>query len=136
MFRNSLLALAIVYSASAGSHAADWLDSYEAAAEKAAESKKPMLLFYYRANCKQCRKLETSTLADAKVIERLDKFVLAKVDVAQNLKQLLRLKPSGNVTPYIIFTRADGRQIFNTSGYVPASLFVKRLDQALAKSGS
>ena len=136
MSRKFLLALAFVYTASVSSDAADWLDSYEAAAEKAAESKKPMMLFYYRDNCKQCRKLETSTLADAKVKERLDKFVLAKVDVAKNLKQLLRLKPSGNVTPYIIFTRADGRQLFNTSGYVPASLFVKRLDQALAKSGS
>jgi thioredoxin-related protein len=135
MFRRFLLALALVYSASVSSGAAEWLDSYEAAAEKAAASNKPMLLFYYRANCKQCRKLETSTLVNAKVKARLDKFVLAKVDVARNLKQLLRLKPSGNVTPYIIFTRADGRQLFNTSGYVPASLFVKRLDQALAKSG-
>ncbi len=135
MSRLSLLVLALVYSAPLNSNGADWLDSYVAAAEKAAESRKPMLLFYYRANCKQCRKLETSTLANPKVKARLDKFVLAKVDVAQNLKQLLRLKPSGNVTPYIIFTRADGRQIFNTSGYVPASLFVKRLDQALAKSG-
>ncbi|MDA1139653.1 MAG: thioredoxin family protein [Planctomycetota bacterium] len=136
MCRKFLLALALFYSTSASSTAADWLDSYEAAAEKAEKSQKPMLLFYFRANCKQCRKLETSTLADPEVVERLDKFVLARVDVAENLKELLRLKPIGNVTPYIIFTRPDGQQLFNTSGYVPASLFVKRLDQALAKSGS
>ena len=106
-----------------------WMDDYEAAAEKAKELDRPLLIEFASQSCGWCRFMEERTHAHPVVAEMVhDKFVPLRVMGGhRELKQ--RYKPRGTPTT-IVAAPDDGAQMYQLRGYYPPGRYVKHLRRA------
>ena len=112
---------------------------YEDALIKGRDEGKIIMVDFYTTWCKWCKKLDTDTYTDPKVIEALNKdFVVAKVDaesskmVVSEMRQvtMAELAQSYQVTsfPALWFLDKDGGQMKLLNGYLPPDEFLKYLE--------
>jgi len=121
-------------SSTASSGEVKWM-GYTEGMEKAKKENKPVLVDFYTSWCKFCKKMDSSTYADPKVVAALNnEFVAIKVD-AESSKQVTeagqsmteqdlakKYKVSGY--PTMFFMEPDGKVIGMLPGYNPPEEFI------------
>ena len=104
------------------------------ALERARAEGKPVLVNFYANWCVWCKRLESTTLRDAKVATVLrEKVVPLSLDVDAGGKQLsTEYRVDG--LPTIIVLDTGGREIGRIPGYVPPDSFLERVEGFLQQS--
>jgi len=106
----------------------DWAPSYEAAKVRAAQEQKNILLLITTESCKWCRRLESATLTDARVVERVNAHY-----VAVHVTRGKDVYPEDLIAPRVpmsYFLRADGEVIHDMMGYWNVEDYLSVLDDA------
>ena len=107
----------------------NWLSSMEEAVAQAERQDRPIMVDVYADWCGWCKRLDSDTYVDAKVVAKSGEFVSLKLDADANRSVLSRYKIGG--LPTIIFIDADGHEIHRVIGYKPPEEFVHDMDTAL-----
>jgi thiol:disulfide interchange protein len=111
-----------------------WESEMPAALERARNEGKPVLVNFYADWCVWCKRLESTTLRDAKVASVLqNKVVPLSLNVEGDGKELSNEYRVDGL-PTIIVLDADGREIGRIPGYMPPDSFLKRVEGFLQQS--
>jgi thioredoxin-related protein len=112
----------------------DWAGSYKEAISKATEQKKSVMLLVTTETCRWCRKLESTTLQDDKVVARLQKDYVS-VHVTRDVDDYpCHLKVKG--VPTTFFLDVSGKPIIKkVIGYWNAEDYLSFLDDVDYKLG-
>jgi thiol:disulfide interchange protein len=111
-----------------------WESEMPAALERARNEGKPVLVNFYADWCVWCKRLESTTLRDAKVASVLqNKVVPLSLNVEGDGKELSNEYRVDGL-PTIIVLDAGGREIGRIPGYVPPDSFLKRIEGFLQQS--
>ena len=111
-----------------------WESEMPAALERARNEGKPVLVNFYADWCVWCKRLESTTLRDAKVASVLqNKVVPLSLNVEGDGKELSNEYRVDGL-PTIIVLDADGREIGRIPGYMPPDSFLKRVEGFLHQS--
>lgn len=103
-----------------------------AAAERAQQSGKTLLVYVTAENCGYCRKMERGSWTDADVIKIVNaKFVPLKVDADKHRKLISRL--GIDAYPTTIVFDVDGRRITSAEGFLNRAGLLKLLAKANSK---
>lgn len=111
-----------------------WESDMPAALERARNEGKPVLVNFYADWCVWCKRLESTTLRDAKVASVLqNKVVPLSLNVEGDGKELSNEYRVDGL-PTIIVLDAGGREIGRIPGYMPPDSFLKRVEGFLQQS--
>ncbi len=80
---------------------------------------KTLMIFFYADWCPYCKKMKAETLADARVINAVNRDFIAvrvNVDREKDIAREYRVRP----IPDTWFVSAEGRPIGNRPGFIPA----------------
>ncbi len=112
----------------------DWADSYKEAVAKAGEQNKNVMLLVTTETCRWCRKLESTTLKDEKVVARLQKGYIS-VHVTRDVDDYpCHLKVKG--VPTTFFLDVSGKPLIKkVIGYWNAEDYLSFLDDVDYKLG-
>jgi thiol:disulfide interchange protein len=111
-----------------------WENDMPAALERARSESKPVLVNFYADWCVWCKRLESTTLRDAKVVSVLqNKVVPLSLDVDGDGRELSNEYQVDGL-PTIIVLDAGGREIGRIPGYMPPSSFLERVEDFLQQS--
>ena len=117
-----------------GSVAVDWEKGMPAALERARTEGKPVLVNFYADWCVWCKRLDSTTLHDAKVAALLrDRVVPVRLDVEGNGRRLSNEYRVDGL-PTVLVLDADGREIGRIPGYMPPAGFLERVEGFLQQS--
>lgn len=109
-----------------------WLDDLRPAALKAAQSKRPLLIYISSANCVYCRKMERETWAEKAVVERVnDNYIAVKLDAGRNRELVQQLRIRG--FPTTVLLQADGSQAVKLEGFSDSEKMLSSLAQYSAE---
>ncbi len=105
-----------------------WESDMPAALERARNEGKPVLVNFYADWCVWCKRLESTTLRDAKVASVLqNRVVPLSLDVESDGKELSdEYRVDG--LPTIIVLDAGGKEIGRIPGYMPPDSFLERVE--------
>ncbi len=111
-----------------------WEKDFATALERAGDEGKPVLANFYADWCVWCKRLESTTLQDARVADMLrDQVVPVRLDVDREGRQLSNdYRVDG--LPTILLLDASGREIGRIPGYLPPAGFLDRVEQLLHQS--
>ncbi|MGD0016752.1 MAG: thioredoxin family protein [Verrucomicrobiia bacterium] len=115
----------------------NWESDYETALDKAKKDKKLVMLDVYTDWCGWCKILDRDTFSDEIVQEMLMRsFVAVKINPEKSQKNRQIEQQLGRVGlyPHIYLIDANGRQLVEIPGFVPAKQFVQQLDAAVKES--
>jgi len=108
-----------------------WESDMPAALERARDEGKPVLVNFYADWCVWCKRLESTTLRDAKVASVLqNKVVPLSLNVDGDGKELSNEYRVDGL-PTIIVLDAGGRELGRIPGYMPPDSFLKRVEDFL-----
>lgn len=111
----------------------DWLTNLDIAKEESLKSKKPILLLFEMENCGGCKKFESTTYKDQKVIDEMNEwFVLLKLDLIKDRE--VRKSLGAYWTPAIYFLDQNGNSYYHFNGYLPADEFRAMLRLGIAET--
>jgi thiol:disulfide interchange protein len=109
----------------------DWEDDFPAALKRAGSEGKPVLITFYADWCVWCKRLESTTLRDAKVMTMLrDKVVPLSLDVDNEGRELSNEYRVDGL-PTVLVLDAEGREIGRIPGYMPPSGFLEQIEGML-----
>lgn len=141
-----LVVLALVFGAQLFAGGIKWIDSYKEALKISAKEHKPIVFVMKKHGCKYCKKLESETLSDPKVIKKFNKSLVAIKVYADDPKACMpyQLAVYTNGFPSIWFLKSDGNILtgfdlktrqtyaFKIPGYVDAKTMNEIVDDAVA----
>ena len=111
-----------------------WEKDMTVALERARTEGKPVLVNFYAEWCVWCKRLESTTLRDAKVASVLDEMVVpVSLDVDAWGKELSN-EYRVHELPTIVVLDADGRELGRIPGYMPPDSFLERVEGLLQQS--
>jgi len=111
-----------------------WESDMPAALERARNEGKLVLVNFYADWCVWCKRLESTTLRDAKVASILqNKMVPLSLNVEGDGKELSNEYQVDGL-PTIIVLDAGGREIGRIPGYMPPDSFLKRVEDFIQQS--
>ena len=111
-----------------------WEKDLPAALERARSEGKPVLINFYADWCVWCKRLESTTLRDAKVASVLqDRVVPLSLNVEGSGRELSNEYRVDGL-PTILVLDAGGREIGRIPGYMPPESFLKRVEGFLQQS--
>ena len=109
-----------------------WADSLQSAQAKAASERKLVMIEFYASWCGWCKKLESRTLADERVVRALAAVVPVRLAAERGGRgDADRMRVRG--FPVIVFLTADGREVGRISGYLDAEHFLNELSSILGR---
>jgi len=112
----------------------NWEKEMPAALERARTEGKPVLVNFYADWCVWCKRLDSTTLHDAKVATMLrDRVVPVRLDVEGNGRRLSNEYRVDGL-PTVLVLDADGREIGRIPGYMPPAGFLERVEGFLQQS--
>jgi len=112
----------------------NWADSYEDAVLKAKQDKKNIMLLITTNSCRWCRKLESETLIDKDVVQRLNKYYISLHVTRGEDNYPRHLEAPGVPTTY--FLDVKGKPIIKkVRGYWNAEDYLSFLDDVDYKLG-
>ncbi len=109
----------------------DWADNYTLAQQQAADSGKPMILFFTATWCVPCRIMKRQVWADEQVVALVNaQFIPVAIDVdnLDNASVLARYKVE--FTPVTIVTAPQGNALDWRAGGINKSEFLELLDSS------
>ena len=111
-----------------------WEKDISSALERARSEGKPVLVNFYADWCVWCKRLETTTLRDAKVASVLrDRVVPLSLNVEGNGRELSNEYRVDGL-PTILVLDAGGHEIGRIPGYMPPESFIERVEGFLQQS--
>lgn len=111
----------------------NWLTNFEQAKEEAQKTKKIILLQFEMEGCGGCKKLNTTTYKDPKLIEEINEwFVPLKLDLIKD-REIRRLL-GAYWTPAIYFLDQNGNSYYHFNGYLPADEFRAMMRLGIAET--
>ena len=112
----------------------EWENNMPSALERARDEGKPVLVNFYADWCVWCKRLESTTLRDAKVASVLqNKVVPLSLNVDGDGKELSNEYEVDGL-PTIVVLDAGGQEIGRISGYMPPDSFLERVEGFLQQS--
>ena len=112
----------------------DWEEDLPKALERARSEGKPVLINFYADWCVWCKRLESTTLRDAKVAAMLrDRVIPLSLNVEGDGRELSNEYRVDGL-PTILVLDADGREIGRIPGYAPPKGFLERVDGLIQQS--
>jgi thiol:disulfide interchange protein len=110
-----------------------WEPSMSAALARASADRKPVMIDFYTDWCGWCKRLDRTTLADARVQRALERFVVVKLNAEKDgSPEADRFGVRGY--PTVVFLDAAGKEIGRIPGYIEADGFLQELEDVLKKS--
>ena len=110
-----------------------WRHDYAAARRQAKETNRPMVLDFGTKSCFFCKKLDTSTFRDARVVKELnERFIPIKIDAEEQAQLATALGIES--FPTLLFAAPDGKILGIHEGFVETGRFQKQLQRALKES--
>lgn len=127
IFMVAFLAMGMLFGANL-----DWSADYEAAKAKAKKNNKQVYVLITSNNCKWCRKFETTTLKNDKILKRLySEFEVVHISRDENkVPAAFETSP----VPRHYFTDADGEITYSSLGHRDLECFESFMDNAQRKS--
>lgn len=112
-----------------------WADDFASAQQEAAQTGKPMILFFTGTWCVPCRIMKRTVFADAEVADAInDEFISVAIYVdGPNAAAAFRRYPVG-ATPTTIVTDSQGNVLQQTAGGMNKADFLDFLDNSLTGS--
>ncbi|MGQ7719964.1 thioredoxin family protein [Melioribacter sp. OK-1-Me] len=111
----------------------EWLKNLEQAKEEAIKTHKLILLQFEMDNCGGCKKMNTTTYLDKKVLEEMNEwFVPLKLDLIKDRE--VRKLLGAYWTPAFYFLDQNGNSYFHFNGYLPAEEFRAMLRIGIAET--
>lgn len=111
-----------------------WESDMPSALERARNEGKPVLVNFYADWCVWCKRLETTTLKDAKVAWALhNKVVPLSLNVDGDGKELSNEYEVDGL-PTIIVLDAGGRELGRIPGYMPPDSFLEQVEHFIQQS--
>jgi thiol:disulfide interchange protein len=108
-----------------------WEKDLQSALERAQSEGKPVLVNFYADWCVWCKRLESTTLRDAKVASVLqDRVVPLSLNVEGSGRELSNEYRVDGL-PTIVVLDAGGREIGRIPGYMPPDSFLERVETFL-----
>ncbi len=105
-----------------------WEKDYATALKQAKTLNKPMMFIISNHNCRYCVQLESTTLKDQKVIQKINTNYVAAIAYVDESPLFPRELYVGG-TPATWFIKGDGEPLFEPlMGAVDATSFLKALD--------
>lgn len=108
-----------------------WNDTYEQAQAKAKKESKPILVIITSEQCRWCRKLESTTLADNEIVSKIN-TQFAAVHVTRD-KSVYPKNLTAKMVPMSYFLDSTGKILYSMPGYWPVEDYQSILDDALRK---
>ncbi len=107
-----------------------WEKDLQSAFDKAAKTKRPLMVMVESKNCRWCTKMKHRTLENKTVASRLKSYVLVKVD-----RDVVRSKyvPYAKYVPTIYFMTSQKEILESVTGYFGVLDFNSWIDDADAK---
>jgi thiol:disulfide interchange protein len=119
--------------AAAVSSAVPWAASLDVARGQAARGNKLVMVEFYASWCGWCKRLETRTLSDERVVRALAAVVPVRLDAeGDGQAEAQRLGVRGY--PTIVFMASDGREVGRIPGYLDPEPFIQELTDVLKRS--
>lgn len=114
-----------------------WADGYAAAQQQAAQSGKPMILFFTGKWCVPCRIMKRTVWADDQVEATVNaRFIPVLVDVGDPAAAAAALERYNiGATPTTIITDPQGKVLEQVQGGIDKSEFLKLLEQPQGATG-
>lgn len=114
------------------SGAVPWATSLEAARGQAARDNKLVMVEFYASWCGWCKRFETRTLSDERVVRALAAVVPVRLDgEGDGQAEAQRLGVRGY--PTIVFMASDGREVGRIPGYLDPEPFIQELTDVLKR---
>ena len=105
-----------------------WADNYASAQQQAAQSGKPMILFFTGKWCVPCRIMKRTVWADQQVTASVNgTFIPVTIDVDQPDSAAARSRYGVGVTPVTIITDPDGVVLQQKQGGMDKAEFLEML---------
>ena len=111
-------------------------NSIQESIEKATETGKPIMMYFYNDWCDTCNQLKTYTFRNQHIIDLAAKFVCIEINPENTEDPLnIELQKQYNVTsvPMILFLDPDGGIIEKYSGYLPPDQLAPIMNEVLKK---
>lgn len=104
-----------------------WEKDLQGAFDKAAASKRPLMVMVESKTCRWCVKMKHRTLENDTIAKRLQHFVLVKIDRDVISSEFV---PYAKYVPTIYFMTADKKILESVPGYFDVSDFHSWIDDA------
>ena len=112
----------------------EWEKDFPAAIKRAQSEGKPVLVNFYADWCVWCKRLESTTLRDAKVATLLsDRVVPVNLNVEGDGRELSNQYRVDGL-PTVLVLDANGREIGRIPGYMPPTGFLEKVEGILQQS--
>ena len=117
-----------------GSVTVEWEKDFPAAIERAQSEGKPVLVNFYADWCVWCKRLDSTTLRDAKVAALLsDRVIAVNLNVEGDGRELSNEYRVDGL-PTVLILDPSGREIGRIPGYMPPTGFLERVEEFLQQS--
>lgn len=108
-----------------------WSKTFAEAEAKAKQESKPLLVLITSESCQWCRKLESTTLEDEKIVGKIKSGFVA-VHVTRD-KSIYPKNLTAKMVPMSYFLDNDGKVIYSMPGFWPTEDYDSILDDALIR---
>ena len=109
-----------------------WSHDYKAVQEKAKKSKKLIYTLITSESCKWCRKFESTTLQDEKILQRL--YAEFEVVHLSRDKDTIPAEFETSPVPRHYFTDGNGKVLYSSLGHRQTECFESFMDNAQGQS--
>ncbi len=114
---------------------AEWVSSLKPALELGKKKESPVLIFLWRQGCPACAYMERTIQSNPQVKERVDRIVVAHIDLNSPEGRELGKKYRVLGTPHFVFYNPVlDKELGSFSGAVPPALFTEILNNVCAES--
>lgn len=107
-----------------------WEQDLQSAFDKASATNRPLMVMAESKTCRWCKKMKHQTLEEDTVSERLQKYILVKVDRDEVSSEFI---PYAKYVPTIYFMTPKKEILVSVTGYFDASDFNSWIDDAQMK---